>query len=929
RMKKIFIILTLIFFSTILFAQSRIDSLENELSRFSGTDIEKIELLKNLSDIYKKRSPQRCIELGNEILKISQNLDYSDWEATAIEIIGTANYNLSNYNEALNSHEKSLKIRKQISDKKGIAKSLNNIGRVYWGLSDFDKALDYYKKALEIREEIDDKKGIAGSLNNIGIIYRELSDFDKALDYYHKSLKIKEKIGNMGGVANSLNNIGSIYWYLSNYDKALEYYLRAIDLREKLDDKIGIAGSLNNIGLIYKQSGKNEKALECYERSLKIGEEIGDKKQIAISLISIGNIYKQTQNYEKAKKYYMRSLQISLEIGDKKCLAICLANIANIYENLNNYDDALKYYMQALDIYKEAADNWGIALSLNSVGYTYFLLKDFNKALMSYEQALQLAEKIKSIEITKELNNNLSGLFFAKRDYKKALEYYKKYSQLKDSIYNKETDKEIAELQLTYETGKKEKENEILRQNNEIQKLSISKQKITQTYLIIIFLLIVVFIFIVALILYNRYRIKIKNNQLLYEQNEQIEIANKKLQQLNNELEKRVDERTSDLKTALINAKKANELKNAFLANMSHEIRTPLNAILGFSEILKKNLNIQKSKELYEYSVGIQYSATRLLNMLNNIIDISRIEANDLKLTLTSCSVNEILNISTEHFKPKANKKELEFIVQISDIPFVKADNKRLINIINHLIDNAVKYTENGFVKITTGFESDKNRVYLKIKDSGIGIEHSFLPHIFEVFRQESSGYTRLYQGAGLGMPLAKKMIELMNGGIEIESVKNKGTTVTIFLPAENTKTMLHQPVINTDKTFIPKKRKGENPNILIVEDDEMNGFVLNKMLEGHGELTLAIDGKETLKIIKKNHKQGKLFEIMLIDINLPSPWDGVKLMNEIKLKWNEYEKIPFIAQTAYAMTNDRIRLIEAGFDDYISKPINKNELYR
>ncbi|MEI6457115.1 MAG: response regulator, partial [bacterium] len=204
-------------------------------------------------------------------------------------------------------------------------------------------------------------------------------------------------------------------------------------------------------------------------------------------------------------------------------------------------------------------------------------------------------------------------------------------------------------------------------------------------------------------------------------------------------------------------------------------------------------------------------------------------------------------------------------------------------------------------------------------------IDQAYLVEIFDPFRNESAGYSKDAQGAGLGLPLAKSLAELMGGRIEIESEKGKGTIVTLFLRTE-----AGQQITSASKEISRKMKFKtlQNLEIFIVEDDLMNKIVLYEMTKSLGNVVSAVNGEETLKILEKTYHEGKLFDIMLFDINLPPPWDGIKLMHEIRKKYSEYKTIPFIAQTAYAMAGDKEKLLEAGFDDYISKPINQQALY-
>jgi len=386
------------------------------------------------------------------------------------------------------------------------------------------------------------------------------------------------------------------------------------------------------------------------------------------------------------------------------------------------------------------------------------------------------------------------------------------------------------------------------------------------------------------------------------------------------------------LKKALKRAEAENFQKNAFLSNLSSEIRTPLNNIIGFASLLETETSLIENKELFEYARGISESGDRLINLLNNIIDISRIESHDMDIVIKPCSVSTIISSVAQLYVFKANDQKIKFNIINKDIPDALADDKVLTKILGGIVDNAIKYTEKGFVNISAGFEHKTNEITIRVKDSGCGIDPTYIKEIFNAFRHESPGYSTELQGTRLGLPIAKRLVEMMDGAIEIESKKGEGTTVTLFLKAEAEQ--VEHDIAETEGTStfedpLPRKTKIlQDLNIFIVEDDLMNSMVLVQMTKGLGKVTTAVNGEATLKIISDQELKGERFDIMLFDINLPPPYDGVKLMQKIRKLYPIYQQIPFIAQTAYAMSGDREKLLESGFDDYIAKPINKNELY-
>ena len=381
----------------------------------------------------------------------------------------------------------------------------------------------------------------------------------------------------------------------------------------------------------------------------------------------------------------------------------------------------------------------------------------------------------------------------------------------------------------------------------------------------------------------------------------------------------------TELKEALKKAEEANYLKNSFLSNMSHEIRTPLNGILNYSNLLEVELAIIDKPELYEYANSIEKSGEKLLHLLNNIIDISRLEANDLELKIEPCDIISVVDSVINNLQLKAKEKGLNIIRDFSEIPFVMADISTISRVFSELIDNAIRYTEKGFIKLSIKKIPKVNLIEINILDTGIGIDKSYLPQIFEAFRHDSIGYTRQYQGTGLGLPLAQRMTVRMGGEFIVESEKTVGTTISIRLNiSEINKTAPEQRKIEVP---VWERKSLKDLRILLVEDDKSNMLVISKLIDAETTVAKAFDGDEAIKLVVQNMNDDVVFDLMLFDINLPAPWDGVKLMQYIKNKYSQYQNIPFIAQTAYAMIGDRERFIDAGFNEYLSKPIKKVDL--
>jgi len=456
----------------------------------------------------------------------------------------------------------------------------------------------------------------------------------------------------------------------------------------------------------------------------------------------------------------------------------------------------------------------------------------------------------------------------------------------------------------------------------------------------LILVILLIFLCVVCVLLYiSSGKRSLRDQSELKEKDIELNAALLRIRDFEEGINKHVDERTQVikeeydekrdrdlvLKKALKKAEDANFLLNSFLSNVSSEIRTPLNNIIGFASMLEAELSVLENKELFDYAHAVSDSGDRLLHLLNNIIDISRVESNDFTLKPMPCALNGIVANTIQVYLFQANKKKLKLNFKPLEIPEGLADETGFSKALSIVLDNAIKYTEQGFINISTDYLKDRNQITVRIKDTGTGIDPAFLPEILAPFKSDTTGFAKEGKGSGLGLPLAKSLLEMMLGSLEIQSEKGVGTTVTLFIPAiPSVSEGSEHPVPELKK----KARGLHDLDIFIVEDDMMNKLVLTEMTKSMGRVVAAVNGDQTMKIIQQFTAENKFFDIMLFDINLPPPWDGIKLMQEIRKTYKQYRSIPFIAQTAYAMAGDRENLLEAGFDDYISKPINQQQLY-
>ncbi|PNH87373.1 signal transduction histidine kinase [Vibrio diazotrophicus] len=379
------------------------------------------------------------------------------------------------------------------------------------------------------------------------------------------------------------------------------------------------------------------------------------------------------------------------------------------------------------------------------------------------------------------------------------------------------------------------------------------------------------------------------------------------------ELQRLVDIKTKELVVAQQLAEQANKSKSQFLAMMSHELRTPLNAVLGLIDVLRDTSNIHQLDLLEQ----MEHSAELLLVIINDVLDLSRIESGHFKLQCHKVNLYHKLNHALEYHRQLAEDKGIAFCVDVKLCPTTEylVDPVRLTQILFNVVGNAVKFTEKGMV--TVSLYDLGGKLNIQVNDTGIGIESDRVEQLFSPFIQADSSHTRNYGGTGLGLTITKHLVELMKGTISVSSTLHKGSCFEITIPLKDSCMDVHKGTITNAAI---KKNEEKTYNILVVEDTKTNQIVIQLMLSRLGyNVTLADNGKQAVELIKNDEQ----FDLIFMDISMPV-MDGIEATKQIRAK---SLSVPIIALTAHTMDDDKDECLKAGMNEFMLKPMRINEI--
>lgn len=930
-----------------------IDSLRHALDTATAVT-NKIDFSIDLASNLFGSEPDSAKMLGQFAKRLIPQVKDPKTQVMAYRKVGLGYHRMRLLDSALVLFQSGLAIAREEEDLKGQAFTLNSMGSLYRTMDRRDEALQHFSEAKEKQEQRGDLAEATGSSINIGTIYMERGQYDKAIPYFKEAEVTLDSLGNQAYRLISLVNLATCERRRGNNTEALPNYQKALEIARALENREREALLLALIGYVHRDQGNFTKAIESNQEALRIRKAIGNKRLVANSLTNLAQIYHMLQDYEQSSVYLEQVLDTAIVLEDVALQASTRLKIGNDQKLSGQYDKALVNVRFALDYRKANGPERQINLPYQYLG-SIFLAKSqldsayyylnqgldfsrkysdaqiqsvcllelgrvdqqrgqFGQALSKWEEARDILPKNTFTKEEAEIAEALYEGYKAQNQSAKALVQLERFKLLQDSLFGDANTKALARMELRNEFEQEKQELAFAQEKAILEKdAQLRRQRSFQW--ISALALLVAGIFITIILRYYRMRQR----------------ANEELQKLNKEILQQ-KEALEDL----------SQIKSRFFTNISHELRTPLTIIGGMVNLIRK-----QPKEWLDRGLAmIDRNNATLLRLVNQILDLRKLESNTLNLDLTHGNIIAYLRYIVESFQSFAESKQIRLhFLDYSKSVEMDYDAEKILQIISNLLSNAIKFTPIGgevylSVNLEQGAtENQQDKLLVMVKDTGIGIPKDKLPNVFDRFYQVDDSATREGAGTGIGLALTKELIHLMKGEIQVESEIGKGATFSLSIPVENTianSTLAASTQDELATSLAAKEIKGLKTgglekNSAISNDENQDHLLIIEDNYDVVQYLIALIGDTYLITVAKNGKEGieraisEIPDVIISDVMMPIK-DGFEVCDTLKND-ERTSHIPIILLTAKVDIEAKMDGLRRGADAYLAKPFNEEEL--
>lgn len=861
-----------------------------------------VRLLRSLGEAYEVRQQlDSALLLFEQLEELAQGFDDQAYVAYSLMDQGFI-YNLKNELEkGLDLSRAAYRIAEKADNKRVLFGVANALGRSYSFVGKYDSASLYFEQVidLELNEFGADGRTLFELYTNVGNNYARAGQIDEWERSYKQAQVYAEAINDSSAINFCYRNYAVTYYFNGQYPNALAYLHKAVDYLQNSSLLSEQITNLDYLGDVYFAIEDYENTILYWQRAIGVWQQLHEEQDNPDLLFKIGKVLLLQEKYKASLSTLLEAEQLKKKAG-QYVDGDWHWHIGQAHQHLEQYDEAIRSYNLAMELSPFSNSELINSRSLLGLGEISEKRAQYQAAKSYYQQVYKMTSSDAFNEHSLKATAGLYRIYKRENNSEVALTFLERSKTIQDSLFNEKNTREIALMQAGFEF-EQEKQELAYSQTQELDRQSNIRRILWAALLVTAILLLIA---------------------VLYFRNKQK--ANKELGRLNAEIRAQKDK-----------LEELDASKSRFFTNISHEFRTPLTIIKGMVEKVREKPDVH----LEDGTLMIRRNALNLLDLVNQILDLRKLESKELQLHLQQGDIIAYLKYITESHSSYAAQEALLLHFETA-VPALQMDYdaEKLLRVVSNLLSNAIKFTpEQGsiYFRVRQDQLGDIPALQLQVEDTGIGISEDNLPYIFDRFYQEDNSPTRSGEGTGIGLALTKELVTLMGGSITAQSIPDQGSTFSILLPISTVAQTLHQPFTEVDTTVVMpadlEQGQLESPvstsakslelaKLLIVEDNVDVQRYLQAALKDYYDIEIAANGAAGIARAIET-----IPDLIISDVMMPEK-NGYELTAALK-EDERTNHIPIILLTAKSDIDSKISGLEKGADAYLAKPFEEREL--